>query len=159
MSEPVSEPPVKELSELEERVLDFFGKAMSVVNTWVFKASDGRLGSRFLRGAPVLLLTSVGRRTGELRTTPLIYLADGDRIVLVASKAGSKRHPLWYRNLEANPECEVQIARDRIKCTSRTASSEEKAALWPALVEIYRDYDDYQARTHRDIPVVILEPR
>ena len=132
---------------------------MSVVNTWVFKASDGRLGNRFLRGAPVLLLSYTGRKTGELRTTPPIYLADGDRMLLVASKGGSKRHPLWYRNLQANPDCEVQIGRERIKCHARTASPEEKAALWPRLVEIYRDYDDYQTRTRREIPVVILVSR
>jgi len=149
----------KEFSELEERALDLGAKLLSVANTWVFKASDGRWGSRFLRGAPVLLLSYTGRKTGELRTTPLIYLADGDRMVLVASKGGSKRHPLWYLNLEASPDCEVQIGRDRIPCKARTASASEKTALWPRLLETYRDYADYQARTQREIPVVILEPR
>jgi deazaflavin-dependent oxidoreductase (nitroreductase family) len=152
-------PAKKEFSELEEKSLSLFSRAMSAVNTWVFKASDGRLGNRFLRGAPVLLLTSIGRKSGQPRTTPLIYVADGDRLVLVASKGGSKRHPLWYRNLEANPDCEVQIGAERIKFHARTAGPEEKQALWPRLVEVYRDYDDYQARTHREIPVVVLEPR
>jgi deazaflavin-dependent oxidoreductase (nitroreductase family) len=154
----MAKPVDREFNELQERILDVSAKAMSKLNTWIFKATDGRLGNKFLRGAPVLLLTTTGRKTGELRTTPLIYLADGERMVLVASKGGSKRHPLWYRNLEAYPDVEVQIGRDRIACRSRTASPEEKKSLWPRLLQIYRDYDDYQARTSRDIPVVILDP-
>jgi deazaflavin-dependent oxidoreductase (nitroreductase family) len=149
----------RELSEREEKILDFFVKPMSALNTWVYRASGGRLGSRFLRGAPVLLLTTTGRKSGERRTTPLIYLEDGARLVLVASKGGSKRHPLWYRNLSADPDCEVQIGRERRKCRARTAGAPEKAALWPRLLELYPDYASYQARTRRDIPVVILEPR
>lgn len=149
----------RELSEFQEKVLHVFAKAMSAVNTWIFKATDGRLGNRFLRGAPVLLLTTQGRRSGEPRTTPLIYLADGERLVLVASKGGSKRHPAWYLNLQADPEVQVQLGRDVIECRARTASPEEKAAYWDRLLEVYRDYADYQARTGRDIPVVILDPR
>lgn len=143
----------------EERFGTLALRVMSAVNTWIFRASGGRLGSRFLRGAPVLLLTSTGRKSGVRRTTPLIYLADGERLVLVASKGGMSHSPAWYHNLMAHPECEVQIGGETRAMTARRADAAEKAALWPKLLAIYRDYDDYQARTARDIPVVILTPR
>jgi deazaflavin-dependent oxidoreductase (nitroreductase family) len=143
----------------EERVGTIAVRVMSAVNTWVFRASGGRLGAKFLRGAPVLLLTTVGRKSGAHRTTPLIYLADDQDLVLVASKGGMSKHPLWYLNLEANPEAEVQIGSETRAVRARRATPQEKAAIWPRLVAIYRDYDDYQARTERDIPVVILSPR
>jgi deazaflavin-dependent oxidoreductase (nitroreductase family) len=146
-------------SETEEKLLGVALKIMTKTTTWVYRASGGRLGGRFLRGAPVMLLTTIGRRSGEPRTAPLIYLEDGDNVVTVASKGGSARHPLWYRNLQANPDVEVQIGADKRKLRARIASVEEKDRLWPRLTMIYPDYDDYQARTDRDIPVVILEPR
>ncbi len=150
---------VRPFSETEEKLLDVFTKVMSTATTWVYRASGGRLGGRFLRGAPVMLLTTIGRRSGEPRVAPLIYLLDGESVVTVASKGGSARHPLWYRNLQANPDVEVQIGADKRELRARTASAEEKDRLWPRLTTIYPDYDDYQARTDRDIPVVILEPR
>ncbi len=146
-------------SETEEKLLGVALKVMTKTTTWVYRASGGRLGGRFLRGAPVMLLTTIGRRSGEPRIAPLIYLEDGDNVVTVASKGGSARHPLWYRNLQANPDVEVQIGADKRKLRARIASVEEKDRLWPRLTMIYPDYDDYQARTDRDIPVVILEPR
>ncbi len=106
-----------------------------------------------------MLLTTIGRRSGEPRIPPLIYLEDGDNVGTVASKGGTARHPLWYRNLQANPDVEVQIGADKRELRARTASAEEKDRLWSRLTTIYPDYDDYQARTDRDIPVVILEPR
>ena len=155
MADPSSRP----WTPTEERLGTLAVRAMSAVNTWIFRASGGRLGSRFLRGAPVLLLTTTGAKSGIRRTTPLIYLADGPRVVLVASKGGMSHSPAWYHNLVANPECEVQIGARATSMAARRASAEEKAALWPRLVGIYRDYDDYQARTSRDIPVLILTPR
>ncbi|HVN40887.1 MAG TPA: nitroreductase family deazaflavin-dependent oxidoreductase [Myxococcota bacterium] len=143
----------------EERLGTLAVRAMSAVNTCIFRASGGRFGSRFLRGAPVLLLTTTGAKSGVRRTTPLIYLADGTRVVLVASKGGMSHSPAWYHNLMASPECEVQIGSRTTPMLARRASAEEKAALWPKLVAVYRDYDDYQARTSRDIPVLILTPR
>jgi deazaflavin-dependent oxidoreductase (nitroreductase family) len=134
-------------------------KLMSRVNTWAYRATNGRLGGRFLRGAPVLLLTTVGRKSGARRVAPLIYGRDGERLLLVASKGGMDHHPLWYHNLVANPEVEVQIGAGRRRMTARTADPAEKRALWPKMVAVYRDYDDYQARTTRDIPLVILTPR
>lgn len=132
---------------------------MSRVNTWVYRATKGRVGGRFLRGAPVALLTTIGRKSGERRVAPLIYGRDGDRVLLIASKGGMDHHPRWYHNLVANPEVEVQIGAEVRRMTAHTATPEEKRALWPKMVAVYPDYDDYQARTTRDIPLVILTPR
>ena len=131
---------------------------MSRANTWAYRLSGGWLGGRFPGGAPVLLLTTVGRRTGQPRTAPLLYLREGENFVVVASKGGMSHHPLWYKNLEANPRVEVEIGRERRTMVARRATASEKAAVWPRLVAMYRDYDTYQARTERDIPVVILSP-
>jgi deazaflavin-dependent oxidoreductase (nitroreductase family) len=147
-------------TEQELRRAKPFIRAMSAANTFVFKLTGGRLGGRFLRGAPVGLLTTTGRKSGQARTTPLIFLEDGERVVLVASQGGLPRHPLWYDNLSAQPDVEFERPRHaRRAYRARTAGAEEKRALWPRLVAIYRDYDDYQKRTDREIPVVILEPR
>ncbi|RZQ59249.1 nitroreductase/quinone reductase family protein [Amycolatopsis suaedae] len=125
----------------------------------VYRVSGGRIGGT-LRGAPVLLLNHVGRRSGTRRQTPLLYLTDGDRLVLAASKAGSDRHPDWYHNLVAAPETSVLIGRRERAVRARVASAEERAAYWPRLVELYAAFDTYQRRTGgREIPVLILEPR
>jgi deazaflavin-dependent oxidoreductase (nitroreductase family) len=151
---------IKPSTEQELRRIKPFVRAMSAANTFVFKLTGGRLGGRFLRGAPVGLLTTTGRKSGKARTTPLIFLEDGERVVLVASLGGAPRHPLWYDNLSAQPEVRFQRPRrEERPYRARTAGAEEKRALWPRLVAIYRDYDDYQKRTDREIPVVILEPR
>ncbi len=143
----------------QEKVGTIFVRLMSVVNTWIFRASGGRLGNKFARGAPVLLLTTTGARSGQRRTTPLIYLADADDVVLVASKGGMSQSPAWYHNLRKTPDCEVQIGSEPRPMRARRVSDEEKAALWPRLLEVYRDYDDYQARTTRNIPVMVLSRR
>jgi deazaflavin-dependent oxidoreductase (nitroreductase family) len=150
---------VRRSTEQELRRIKPFMKLMSVANTWIFRASGGRLGAKFIGGAPVGLLTTTGRKSGAARTTPLIYLADGERIVLVASQGGMPRNPLWYDNLAANPEVAFRTPRGERRYRARTANGAEKAALWPRLVAIYRDYDDYQKRTDREIPVVVLDPR
>ena len=139
-------------------------KLMSKANTGLYRRTGGRVGGRF-GGAPVCLLTTTGRRSGQPRTMPLLYLeggpgpGDGDDVVVVASKGGFSQHPQWYLNLLADPEVTVEIGRRRRAMTARVATDDEKAALWPRLVAMYRSYDDYQARTDRDIPVVILSPR
>jgi deazaflavin-dependent oxidoreductase (nitroreductase family) len=143
----------------EERFGTIAVRIMSVVNTALFRASGGQLGSRFLRGAPVCLVTTTGARSGQRRTTPLIYLADGDDVVIVASKGGMSHHPAWYHNLRKHPEARVQIGNRARDMVARRASDAEKAALWPRLVAIYPDYADYQARTDRNIPVMLLSPR
>lgn len=131
---------------------------MSRANVWAYRLSGGRLGGRFRGGAPVLLLTTVGRRSGARRTAPLLYLPDGDNLVVVASKGGMSHHPLWYKNLEANPRVEVEVGNQRRPMLARRATPAERTALWPKLVAMYRDYAAYQARTKRQIPVVILSP-
>jgi len=140
-------------------------KLMSTVNVAVYRLTRGRVGGTWRIGAgwrdpvPICLMEHRGRRTGKLRTTPLVYLRDGDRVVVVASQAGRPQHPLWFRNLEADPDVTVQIRGDRRTMRARTASPPERAELWPRLVDLYRDYDSYQSWTDREIPVVVLEPR
>jgi len=109
-------------------------------------------------GVPTLLLTTIGRRTGQPRRTALIYGQDGDGFVVVASKGGSREDPLWYRNLVADPHVDVQVADRRFPATARTAQDEERARLWTLMTGIWPSYDQYQARTDRRIPVVVLEP-
>jgi deazaflavin-dependent oxidoreductase (nitroreductase family) len=120
-------------------------------------ATDGREGHDWRRGAPVLLLTTTGRRSGEPRTTPLIYRQHGDAYAVVPSKGGSDRPPAWYRNLEANPAVQVQVKGDRFAARARTATPDEKPELWAKMTSVWPDYDDYQRRTEREIPVVVLE--
>ncbi len=150
---------LKPYTATEEKFGSALIKVMSVLNTWIYRISGGRIGGKFLRGAPVLLLTTIGRKSGKPRTAPLLYLRDGEKIVIVGSKGGMSQHPLWYKNVEANPDVEVEIGSERSKMLARRATDEEKAALWPKLVAMYRDFDDYQARTERNIPVIILSPR
>jgi deazaflavin-dependent oxidoreductase (nitroreductase family) len=108
--------------------------------------------------APVLLLHHVGRRSGQRRVSPVLYLPDGDRIVIVGSKGGSDTNPAWFGNLMAHPRTEVEVGRGRRAVVARKATNEERAAYWPRLVEIYPSFTLYQQRTDRVIPVVVLEP-
>ena len=133
-------------------------KVMSRANTWVYRATGGRLGGRFLRGAPVCLVTTTGRRSGMARTVPLLYLRDGEDIVVVASKGGMPQHPEWYLNIVANPTVEIEVGKDRRRYEATTADAGRRAELWPKLTAMYKDYDDYQARTDREIPVVVCTP-
>ena len=131
---------------------------MSRAQAWIYRRSGGRIGATFLRGAPVMLLTTVGRKSGLERTTPLLYLRDRDRVVCVASQAGRDDHPLWYLNLQANPAARVQIGQVTEELVAREASDDERRDLWPRLVQMYPDFDSYQSWTERRIPVMILEP-
>ena len=133
-------------------------KLMSRANTWLYKKTDGRVGGKFLQGAPIALLTTTGRKTGEPRVSPLLFLREGNRIVLVASKGGSATHPMWYLNLKANPQVSVQIKDEVLNLTARDATEEERARYWPKLTEMYSSFDDYQSWTDRVIPVVICDP-
>jgi deazaflavin-dependent oxidoreductase (nitroreductase family) len=119
--------------------------------------SDGAKGYLW-RGAPTLLLTTRGRKTGRLHRTALIFGRDGGNYLLVASKGGAPKHPLWYLNLVANPQVEIQVAADKFKVRARTAAKEEKPRLWKIMTGIFPRYDEYQAQAGRDIPLVILEP-
>jgi deazaflavin-dependent oxidoreductase (nitroreductase family) len=108
-------------------------------------------------GVTTLLLTTKGRRSGEPRTTPLIYGKDGDRYLVVASRGGAPAHPDWYENLVAQPEVQVQVMADRFKARARTSTAAEKPALWKKMTSIWPAYDEYQKRTTREIPLVIIE--
>lgn len=151
-------PTARPWTPTEERIGSVVVKLMSALNVVAYRLTGGRLGGTFLRGAPVCLVVVTGRKTGEPHTIPLLYLADGDDVVIVASKGGMSKHPIWYLNLMANPRCEVEIGRQRRTMVARRASPEEKAALWPRLCAMYPDYAGYQARTTRDIPVLRLSP-
>ena len=120
--------------------------------------TDGEEGHKW-NGANVLILTTRGRRSGKARSTPLIYGRHGDDYVVVASRGGSDRHPAWYWNLEAEPEVEVQVKGERFPARARLAGPAEKPALWRLMTDQWPDYDRYQQRTRREIPVVVLERR
>jgi deazaflavin-dependent oxidoreductase (nitroreductase family) len=141
-----------------ERLLRTLAGVAWKIHIRLYRLSGGAIGGRIGR-APVLLLTTTGRKTGQRRTAPLLYLADGERLVVVASNGGAPRHPAWFLNLEATPQAEVQLRRDHRPVRGRQATAEERKSYWPQLVAIYRSYDSYQRRTSREIPVVVLEPR
>jgi deazaflavin-dependent oxidoreductase (nitroreductase family) len=121
-----------------------------------YRATDGAEGHEW-EGTQTLLLTTTGRKSGEERTTPLIYAPYGDAYTIVASKGGTDEPPAWYLNLSADPEVEVQVLGDRFKARARTANAEEMAETWPTMTSEWPAYDEYQARTERQIPIVILE--
>lgn len=150
---------VRPFDDREIRITRRVLKVGGPVHTWLYRASGGRVWGRFpVSKAPVMLLTTVGRRSGQPRTVPLIHLVDGDRIVVVASQGGMPTHPAWYHNLVAHPRVTVETGRRVREMDARIATDDERTALWPRLVEMYADYDAYQARTERRIPVVILDP-
>lgn len=127
------------------------------LNVWLYRVSRGWLGGRMGR-APVLLLHHRGRKTGKPRVTPVLYLPDGERLVVVASRGGADANPAWFGNLLAHPRTQVEVGRARRPVVARRATADERAAYWPRLVEIYPSFDLYRRRTEREIPVVVLEP-
>lgn len=124
-----------------------------------YRETEGEVGHEWQPGVYTLLLTTTGRRSGESYTTPLIYGEHGDDYVIVASKGGAAEHPDWYRNLEADPEVEIQVGDQIMDATARTATGEERERLWSMMAGIWPDYDEYAKRTARQIPVVALTPR
>ena len=124
----------------------------------MYRATGGRVAGRVM-GSPVLLLTTTGRKTGRRRTSPLLYLEDGENMVVVASNGGAPKHPAWWLNLEANPEATVEVGSRKLRVRAEKARGEERRCLWARLVEMYPAYEDYQRRTTREIPVVILRPQ
>src|SRR3712207_1517713 len=131
---------------------DFFIKWMSRLNTYLYRRSDGEgFGSDF-QGIPVALLTTIGRKTGQPRVSPLYFHRDGDAVVVAASKGGSHKHPMWYLNLKTNPKVKVQIKKEMLDVAARDATDDERATDWPEVVEMYPAYNDYQSWTDRVIP-------
>jgi deazaflavin-dependent oxidoreductase (nitroreductase family) len=143
----------------QERLATFAIRVMTMLNVTLYRLTGGRLGGTFPRGAPVCLVTTTGKRSGEARTVALLYLANGEDVVVVASKGGMSHSPAWYHNMMVHPRVEVEIGSTKRPMLARRASRAEKTVLWPRLVAMYPAYDDYQARTTREIPVVILSPR
>lgn len=127
-------------------------------NTALYRLSKGRIGGRF-DAAPVLILHHRGRKTGQRRTTPLIYLQDGRNLVIVGSMGGSPTHPAWYLNVRDHPEVEVEIKGKRTPVTARHATPEERERLWPELLEMWPAWQDYTRRTDREFPVLVLSAR
>ncbi|MBK5220128.1 MAG: nitroreductase family deazaflavin-dependent oxidoreductase [Thermoleophilia bacterium] len=129
-------------------------------HTFLYRRTGGRLGHS-IPGVPgkMLLLDHVGAKSGTKRTAPLLYVEDGADVVIVASKGGFPKHPAWYHNLMANPDTTVQIGSEVRPVHARVATPEERERLWPLAVKAYGGYRDYEARTDREIPLVVLEPR
>jgi F420H(2)-dependent quinone reductase len=142
------------LSTTSAWALKTFGK----LHIPLYRASRGRLFGRLDR-APVLLLTTVGRRSGRPRTAPVVYLADGERLIVIGSNAGHDKAPAWSLNLEANPVAEVELGSERRNVLARIAAGDERAELWRKVNEMYSGFDDYSARTTREIRLFVLEPR
>lgn len=151
--------PPKPYTARQERTGRRVTRLAAKFNIFIYRKTNGRFGAKFPRShAPICLVTTTGRRSGLARTTPLLYLRDGDRIVIVASQGGMSRHPDWYFNIEASAKITVDIEGDAQAMLARTATPEEKAVLWPRLVEMHPSFATYQQRTTRDIPVVICTP-
>lgn len=159
------QPVVRERPEgLEKPWVKPLMNRMTKANVWVYQKTNGLIGSKwrvgaaFPHGVDVCLVTTTGRKSGEQRVVPLLYLPKGDSVVVVASQGGMSKNPAWFFNIKANPECEVQVKGKKFRARARVADTAERAELWPKLVELYFDYDNYQRWTDRVIPVVVLDP-
>lgn len=133
-------------------------RASGKLNVPLYRLSGGRIGNKVGR-APVLLLTTTGRRSGQKRTAPVLYLADGERLIVIGSNAGNKNEPAWSLNLKADGDADVEIGRERRAVRARVADGDERVELWRRMNEQYAGFDDYDARTSRDIAVFVLDPR
>ena len=132
-------------------------KLGSGAHAGVYRATGGKLFGRMGK-SPILLLNTVGRKSGKKRTSPLLYAMDGEDFVIIASKGGASAHPAWYLNLMANPEATVEIEDREVRIRAEEADSEEKSRLWQKMVEMYPAYDAYQEKTEREIPLLVLRP-
>jgi deazaflavin-dependent oxidoreductase (nitroreductase family) len=129
------------------------------VHAAVFRLSGGRVGGKAV-GGPILLLHHVGAKSGTKRVSPLLYLPDGERMIVVGSKGGYTKHPAWFHNLMANPDTHVELPRQgRVAVHARKAEPDERRELWPRVVDLYSGYESYQQSTSREIPVVVLDRR
>ena len=123
-----------------------------------FRANRGKSGGP-MEGRPLLLLTTTGAKSGQLRTTPMMYIPDGDRLLVIASNAGAPVHPDWYRNLVAHPEVTVEVGNEIFEAIAIVAEGQERQRLWTRVVELYPFFTDHQAKVTRQIPVIVLERR
>ncbi len=134
-------------------------EVMTRAHIGVFRLTGGRVGGKMpVTGSPIVLLHHVGAKSGKHRVSPLIYVPDGDRVAVVASKGGVDRHPAWYHNLRANPDTEIELPREgKRRVRARVTEGEERERLWEKAVGVYKPYAEYQTYTERQIPVVVLE--
>ena len=146
----------KPFTPTQEKIFNFITKPMSRLNTWAYRLSGGKIGGRWTHGEPIMLLTYTGRKSGQRYTKPLVYMRDGDTIVTVASKGGVSKHPVWYLNLAANPDCEVELGREKRRMRARVANAGGAPALLAELVKMNPDFETYKARTTREIPILLL---
>ena len=144
--------------DLADRSWPVLRRLMGLHGT-LYRATNGLIGHRIPGLAPMLVLDHTGARSGIERSTVLLYVTDGDNLVIVASKGGYPKHPAWFHNLRANPNTTVQVGSERRAVRARVADPDERVRLWPKVVHAYGGYADYQARTDREIPLVILEPQ
>ena len=157
--------PQKRPNQLDSPLLPGIFRYASRVQVWVYRRTGGKIGGKWRVGAgfrkpvPTLLLEHVGRKSGKLFVAPLLYMLDGPNVIVVASQGGRPENPQWYRNLVANPDTHIEIGAERGAVHAVTAGPEERARLWPRLVETYADFDTYQSWTEREIPVIVLQPR
>ena len=134
-------------------------KVMSRLTTRLYRLTDGRIGGKFLKGTDGVLVTTIGRHSGEPHTVPLLFMEDGADLILVASQGGMPSNPAWYYNVIEHPEVTVNRRGVETEMVAREVGADERAALWPRLVDMYADFTDYQQRTDRTIPVIRLSPR
>lgn len=155
-SRPLSD---KQIKSLNSKAVGFGIKWMSRAQTFLFKKTNGRFGDKFLRGSEVGILTTTGRKTGEPRDVPLLFLQEGRRIVLVASQGGRDTHPMWYLNIKADPTVVFQTKHEKLHLVAREATDAERDEYWPKLDAMYPDYANYRSYTDRKIPIIICDPR
>ncbi len=147
-----------DVDSVADRLWPVMGRMMAG-HAWIYRATGGLLGHRIPGAPPMLLLDHIGAKSKTVRTSPLGYIEDAPAVVVVASKGGHARNPGWYHNLLAYPDTTVQIGGERRAVHARVANPDERARLWPRVVDAYGGYADYQKRTSREIPLVILAPR
>ena len=155
----------KRPAQLDSPAVKTVMKYAAKAQVWCYRRTNGRVGgkwhvgSAFGKPVPVLLLDHVGRKSGTRFTTPLLYLAGGADLVVVASQGGMAKDPQWFRNLRAHPDTQVQVGAELRRVRARVADPAERESLWPRLVDLYADFESYATWTDRVIPVVVLEPR
>jgi deazaflavin-dependent oxidoreductase (nitroreductase family) len=144
--------------DVADRIWPLLSRVMGA-HTFAYRRTGGRIGHRLPFLPQMLLLDHVGARSGVERTSPLVYARDGDDLILIASKGGFPKNPAWYYNLKANPDTTVQVGSEVLKVHARQANADERPRLWQKATTIYPGFDQYQERTDRQIPVMVLEPR
>jgi deazaflavin-dependent oxidoreductase (nitroreductase family) len=148
----------KQIQTLNSAKVGHAIKWMSKAQIFIFKKTGGKFGNKFLKGTAVGILTTIGRKSGEPRESPLLFLQEGDRIVLVASQGGRATNPMWYLNLVANPKVTFQTKDGVYALTAREATDSERDEYWPKLDAMYPDFVNYRTYTDRKIPIVICDP-